>query len=114
MRKFILLPLLIASTTTLVSCGDKIEKLKQAQEKVEADKAAIQLQIQQYENYLRTLGEQGVSSVFPIQRQAQDMKKRAVEMEASASAKIAQWSALEKSTEEFRKKVDAWKAKYLK
>jgi chromosome segregation ATPase len=114
MRKIITLPILIAAAVLTTSCSDKLERLNTEQAKLENQKLAVQTQIQQYEANLKTVGGQAAATVTPLQRQATEMQRKAVEVEAQANDKLQVWTDLEAKAAAVRQKVDSWKAKYLR
>lgn len=97
----------------LSSC-DKADRLRAEQQKVEAAKNLVQIELQKYEDQMRSLGPQGMASVAGVERQANEMIAKADLEQAKSSEKLAMWKDMEKSASELRAKADAWKAKYIR
>jgi hypothetical protein len=98
---------------TLSSC-DKAENLRAQQAALQIKRAAVMEQIKAIDAQLSTLGPNGMASVGPMQKQAEEVQTGAVILENTAADALRKWGALEKAASALQTRADAWKAKHLK
>lgn len=104
---------LIASSLLLVSC-DRQKMLLREKERLDTEYKQTVEEIQILEQRMLSLGSQVATASVNMERQAAAAEQKAVGLELEIGGLEGKAQALENATKEFSKRVDAYKAKYLR
>ena len=105
--------LFIIILITHASC-DKAERLRAEQAILLKKRSTVVEQMKQLDQQLRSLGANGMGSAGPLNKQAEDLLKKAIALDASSEAALKRWTAMEKSVTALQDRVSAWKAKNVR
>ncbi|MBL9182569.1 MAG: hypothetical protein JNN17_10535 [Verrucomicrobiaceae bacterium] len=105
--------LFIIILITHASC-DKAERLRAEQAILLKKRSTVVEEMKQLDQQLRSLGANGMGSAGPLNKQAEDLLKKAIALDASSEAALKRWTAMEKSVAALQDRVSAWKAKNVR
>lgn len=101
----LLLPLLILP---LSGCN-KHNILKQEREKLDAEREAVQMQIDEMDRVIQAMPD--AYNLVALQRNLEEMEKKAASVEAEASAKMKKWEDIEARFLPLKKQAEEYRAK---
>lgn len=101
--------LLLSLLSFSLSGCNKHNILRQEREKLDAEREAVQVQIAELDRTIQALPD--AFNLVALQRNLEEVEKKAASVEAEASAKMKKWEDIEARFLPLKKQAEAYRAK---